>query len=94
MSVNNLLEKFKNLGKNQQYFLSIFLITFVVSLFTGVSYFFFNLTYSFFLSFFLYPFYFVIRDKRIDREKKVGWIIFIFFFNWIAFAFYLIKKKD
>ncbi len=92
--MNNFLEKFKNLGKNQQYFLSIFLITFVVSLFTGISNFFFNLTYFFFLSFFLYPFYFVIRDKRIDREKKVGWIIFIFFFNWIAFAFYLIKKKD
>ena len=94
MSMNNLLEKFKNLGKNQQYFLTIFLITLVFSVMTGIFNFVFNLAFFFFFAFLLYPFYFVIRDKRIDREKKVGWLIFIFFFNWLAFAFYLIKKKD
>jgi uncharacterized membrane protein len=42
----------------------------------------------------LFPIYFIIRDKRLEKERKIGWLVLVFFFNWLAFAFYLIKKKD
>jgi hypothetical protein len=46
------------------------------------------------LSFFFFPLFYIIKDTRISKERKIGWIILILLFNWVAFAFYLIKKKD
>jgi len=41
-----------------------------------------------------FPFYFVIRDKGINKQKKVGWLLLLIFLSWLGFAFYLISKKD
>ena len=39
------------------------------------------------------PIIYIIRDKRITREQKVGWVIIIFFTSWIGLAIYLVKNK-
>jgi hypothetical protein len=39
------------------------------------------------------PIIYIIRDKRITREQKVGWAIIIFFTSWIGLAIYLVKNK-
>jgi len=41
-----------------------------------------------------FPFYFVIREKGINKQKKVGWLLLLLFLSWLGFAFYLISKKD
>jgi len=43
---------------------------------------------------FLFPLGYVLFDKNLKNEQKVGWLLLVFFFSWLAFAFYLIKKKD
>jgi uncharacterized membrane protein YhaH (DUF805 family) len=40
------------------------------------------------------PFIYILRDKRLEKEQKVGWLILVFLFSWLAFPFYLIKNKD
>ncbi|MDA7547710.1 PLDc N-terminal domain-containing protein [Acidimicrobiia bacterium] len=41
-----------------------------------------------------YPFVYIIRDNRLQKEQKVGWLIVVFFFSWLGLAVYLIKNKD
>ena len=41
-----------------------------------------------------FPLGYVLFDKNTKNEQKVGWLLLVFFFSWLAFAFYLIKKKD
>ena len=40
-----------------------------------------------------FPLIYIIRDKRITREQKVGWSIIIFFTSWLGLAIYLVKNK-
>ena len=42
----------------------------------------------------LYPFIYIIRDKRLKKEQKVGWLIIVFLFSWLGLAVYLVKNKD
>ena len=104
--MKDIIEKFKSKGITAQYFISFALIyiifeiyDLVLSIYYGSLRWFFsslvvNLIWILIISIPLFPIYFVIRDKRLEKERKIGWLLLVFFFNWIAFAFYLIKKKD
>ncbi len=96
------MDKFNKLSNNKKFIVIIFVVSFFVwgfanSFYGFVYYFFLSLRgvifVWFILAFFTYPIFYVVTDKRIDGEKKVGWLILTLFFNWIAFAFYLIKNK-
>ena len=41
-----------------------------------------------------FPVGYVWFDKNQKNEQKLGWTILVLFFSWLAFAFYLINKKD
>jgi hypothetical protein len=104
--MKDIIEKFKSKGITAQYFISFALIYIifeiyylVLSIYYGsLNLFFSNLVVNFIwiliISIPLFPIYFVIRDKRLEKERKIGWLLLVFFFSWLAFAFYLIKKKD
>ncbi len=90
------MDKFNKLSNNKKFIV----VNSVVSLFASLTSYssgFFRIAFFMFvwflIAFFTYPIFYVVTDKRIDREKKVGWLILTLFFSWIAFAFYLIKNK-
>lgn len=99
------MEKFKNLSNTYQFLIATFAISFTFNflfkIFTIVNFGFsgllLNITNVIFwwvLMFIgIFPFYYILTDKRIVSEKKVGWFILVLLFSWIAFAFYLIKNK-
>jgi len=78
----------KKLGVTSQYILfSIFII--ILSYFLA-----FAPLFSIPLLLWFFPFYFVMREKGINKQKKVGWLLLLLFLSWLGFAFYLISKKD
>tara|TARA_B100000401_G_C52313762_1_gene488553 strand:- start:183 stop:485 length:303 start_codon:yes stop_codon:yes gene_type:complete len=100
------MEKFRNLNKIYQFLLVTFGISFTFNFlfkinfifnfgFTGLMV---SLTDVFFwwlaMFIFLFPFFYILTDKRLASEKKIGWFLLTLLFSWIAFAFYLIKNKD
>ena len=96
------MESFNKLSNNKKFIVINFVVSFFAWGFSEgfdeyVDYFFWSLQGVVFLwfiiAFFTYPIFYVVTDKRIDRETKVGWLILTLFFSWITFAFYLIKNK-
>ncbi len=96
------MDKFNKLSNNKKFIVINFVVSFFVrgyaNGFYGYVYYFFGSLQEvifvwFVIAFFTYPIFYVVTDKRIDRERKVGWLILTLFFSWIAFAFFLIKNK-
>lgn len=50
------------------------------------------------LAFFFLPLLFVLFSSRVSGGAKFGWALLVFFFNWLAFAVFLIvnhgKRSD
>ena len=96
------MESFNKLSNNKKFIVVNFVVSFIVWGFSEgfdeyIDDFFGSLWGVVFvwvlIAFFTYPIFYVVTDKRLDREKKVGWLILTLLFSWIAFAFYLIKNK-
>tara|TARA_B100000242_G_C42588450_1_gene278379 strand:+ start:61 stop:363 length:303 start_codon:yes stop_codon:yes gene_type:complete len=100
------MEKFKKLNKTYQFLIITFALSFTVNFLFQIHYIFylgfsgilFRLTEVFIwwliMFIILFPFFYILSDKRIASEKKVGWFLLTLLFSWIAFAFYLIKNKE
>ena len=100
------MEKFKKLNKTYQFLIITFALSFTVNFLFHINYIFylgfsgilFRLTEVFIwwliMFIILFPFFYILSDKRIASEKKVGWFLLTLLFSWIAFAFYLIKNKE
>jgi len=78
----------KKLGVTSQY---ILFSIFIIILFYFLA---FAPLFSITLLLWFFPFYFVMREKGINKQKKVGWLLLLLFLSWLGFAFYLISKKD
>ena len=78
----------KKLGVTSQY---ILFSIFIIILFYFLA---FAPLFSITLLLWSFPFYFVMREKGINKQKKVGWLLLLLFLSWLGFAFYLISKKD
>ena len=78
----------KKLGVTSQY---ILFSIFIIILFYFLA---FPPLFSIPLLLWFFPFYFVMREKGINKQKKVGWLLLLLFLSWLGFAFYLISKKD
>jgi len=46
-----------------------------------------------FLIFYVIPILFVILDKNTSGREKIGWLILVLVFSFLALPFYLIKTK-
>jgi hypothetical protein len=100
------MEKFKKLNKTYQFLIITFALSFTVNFLFQIDYIFYlgfsgilvKLTEVFIwwliMFIILFPFFYILSDKRIASEKKIGWFLLTLLFSWIAFAFYLIKNKE